>query len=323
MKRLLTLICLLFFAQFALAELPTQAEVEAAVRASRYSEAETMMAQVVKAKPESAKARYVYAEILAHNRQYETAVAQLREARRIDPATKFADPGHVSAFEAQLERAVAKARQPGSLAGTGAVIGGAPQAEPPARTGPPTTQTSPAPARMNADARPARAAEQDSGFPGWLLIIGIFVVGGLVLRAVMKRKQAQSAPMYQGPAPGWTGAGSMGRGYGEGYPGGAPYPAPYPTPSPGGGALRTGMAVAGGVAAGVLLERMLHGNEARAAEPQPQHVDAQSQSLIGPADDADFERRQIDFGNGGNWDAGGADTSDAGGGDGGGGDGGW
>jgi hypothetical protein len=309
MKRLLTLICLLLFSQFALAELPTQAEVEAAVRASRYSEAETMMAQVVKAKPDSAKARYVYAEILAHNRQFETAAAQLREARRIDPATRFADPGHVQAFAAQLDRAVATARQPGSLAGTGAVIGGAPQVAPAARTGPPATQSSPAPDRMNTDARPARAAESDGGIPGWLIVVGIFVVGGLVLRGVMKRQRAQAAPAYQGPAPGWTGAGSMGRGYGEGYPGGAPYQAP----SAGGGALRTGMAVAGGLAAGVLLDRMMHGNEAHASEASPQRVDAQPNSLGGPADDADFERRQIDFGSGANWDAGGADSSDAGG----------
>ncbi|MFM2068509.1 MAG: hypothetical protein RLZZ584_3418 [Pseudomonadota bacterium] len=312
MKRLLTLICLLFFAQFALAELPTQAEVEAAVRASRYSEAEAMMAQVVKARPESAKARYVYAEILAHNRQYEPAAAQLREARRIDPATKFADPAHVQAFEAQLERAVAKARQPGSLAGTGAVIGGTPQAQPPARTGAPST----APLRSQADAstRPARA-EADDGVPNWLLLVGLFIVGGLILRAFMKRQRARQAPVYQGAAPGWNGGAGMGHGHGEGYPGGGPYGAP----GAGSSALRTGMAVAGGVAAGVLLERMLHGNEARAAEPPPAQLDPQP--YRGTDDESGFERREIDFGNGGGWDGG---ASDAGGNDAGGGGGdGW
>jgi hypothetical protein len=327
MKRLLTLICLLLFTQFALAELPTQAEVEAAVRASRYSEAQAMMAEVVKAKPASAKARYVYAEILAHNRQYDAAATQLREARRIDPATKYADPGHVQAFEQQLQRAMAQAHQPGSLAGTGAVIG-APPAEAPARTAAPTTGQGgqPAPLRQPADnsgAAHAARADAGGGVPGWLIIAAIFGVGILVLRTVMKRQReaAAQATIYPGQVTGWNssvGAMGGGMGAGNGYP-----QQGYGAPSAGSSALRTGMAVAGGVAAGVMLERMLHGNEARAAEPSPspspspqQHID---QTLPAPGlgtggDDFGFERREIDFGNGGSWDGGSADAGDGGGG---------
>ncbi|MEY4751761.1 MAG: hypothetical protein RIQ60_3975 [Pseudomonadota bacterium] len=316
MKRLLTLFCLLLFTQFALAELPTQAEVEAAVRASRYSEAQAMMAEVVKAKPASAKARYVYAEILAHNRQYDDAATQLREAQRIDPATKFADPGRVQAFEQQLQRAAAKAHQPGSLAGTGAVIGAPPQAGAQA----PAAQVAPGTgARLPAEAPVQRAARTEAsdggGLPGWLIIVAIFGVGIVVLRSVTKRQReaARQSAIFPAQAAGWSGGTAAGA-----YP-----PSGYGAPSAGSSALRTGMAVAGGVAAGVLLERMLHGNEAHAVESSslPQHVNQPQLQPPAGGDDFGFERREIDFGHGGGWDSGGDGGGDSGGD--GAGDGGW
>src|SRR5206468_2110505 len=45
---------------------PTLQEVEAEVQAGRWAQAETMMREVIAAKPNSARAHYVHAELLAH-----------------------------------------------------------------------------------------------------------------------------------------------------------------------------------------------------------------------------------------------------------------
>jgi hypothetical protein len=318
MKRLLILLALLLSATLALA-LPTQQEVEAAVRASRYSEAEAMMREVVAAKPESAKARYVLAELLAHNRQFDAAAVQLREARRIDPSTKYAEAARVDAFEKQLAQLRSKAT--GSLVDKGAVIGA-----PPATTGStgaaaqamndaPAVSSRAAPDR--AQSTPREASSDDSGMPSWLIIGGLVVVGVLVMRAFRRKRQAQQVqqvqPFSPGQQAGWGGANPQGYGPGAGAPYG---PGAYPAQQAGGGALRTGMAVAGGLAAGVLLDRMLTGNQAQAADHQPGQALGNNSGDTGQAlDDTGFERRPIDFGNGAGWGGGNDAPSDGGGGD--------
>jgi tetratricopeptide (TPR) repeat protein len=328
MKRLLILLSLFFFAQLALA-LPTLAEVEAEVRASRYSQAEAMMAEVVQAKPASAKARYIYAEILAHNRQYEAATTQLREARRLDPATGYADAGRVKAFEDQLQRTMARAHQPGSLAGTGAVIGAAPDAQAPAAT----SQMRQAPAQTTTHAAPMRndAGGGGASLMSWLLPIGAVVLLVVLVRAFLQRQRNERQVAYA-PQPGnWNASAPVGMGGGMGGAGGGyapgqqPYGSPYGSAPTGGGALRTGLAVAGGLAAGVMVERMLHGNEARAAEAPAHALEPQpalgNGNVGGVAEDVDFERRGIDFGQGDGW--GGGDAPADGGSSSGGDDGGW
>ena len=54
--------------------LPTAQEVQAEVQQGRYARAEEMMREVVAAKPDSAKAHYVYAEILAREGKVGLAV---------------------------------------------------------------------------------------------------------------------------------------------------------------------------------------------------------------------------------------------------------
>ncbi|HTJ07901.1 MAG TPA: tetratricopeptide repeat protein, partial [Caldimonas sp.] len=61
--------------------LPTLQEVETEVQAGRYAQAETMMREVVDAKPGSAKAHYIYAEILAHQGKVALAAAEAQKAR--------------------------------------------------------------------------------------------------------------------------------------------------------------------------------------------------------------------------------------------------
>ena len=72
--------------------LPTVQQVEAEVQQGHTARAETMMSEVVAAKPDSAKAHYIYAEILARNAKFGKAAEEEAKARQIDPDAKFAPP---------------------------------------------------------------------------------------------------------------------------------------------------------------------------------------------------------------------------------------
>ena len=296
---------LCFFAAFALAStlalaLPSVQKVEAEVAQGRYAQAETMMAEVVAAKPGSARAHYIYAEILAHNELIPRAAEQARLARTLDPSLAFAGSADkFRAFEQQLERAQ-----------TGAAARSARAATPADTTLPPLTT----PARSIATTAATTAA---SGVPSWLWGLGFAVAAVLVWRAFSRRPSASAT----GSAA--TGAGAMAPGamaanspYG---PGGVA-PAGMAPATRGGGLLGAGLAGAGGFAAGMMVDRMLH--------PDGGNRGADHLAGLGPdagshLDDpgSDLANRDVDFGNGGNdWggDAGG--SSDVGGsGDGGGG----
>src|SRR5213075_3296199 len=75
MKRFLATLALLVLAAAVFA-LPSVEAVQKEVQQGHYAQAESMMHEVVAAKPNSAKAHYIYAEILAHNGRCEQATAK-------------------------------------------------------------------------------------------------------------------------------------------------------------------------------------------------------------------------------------------------------
>src|ERR1700760_2104922 len=134
--------------------LPSVNDVQAAVKAGDFPKAESMMQEVVADKPKSAKAHYLYAEILAHDAKFSDAAAQARQARELDPALSFTnDPQKFRSFEQLLQRE----RAPAAV----------PQAAP--RVAPQ------APVNMAPAVLPP---QQSSGIPGWVW------VGGVALGAV-------------------------------------------------------------------------------------------------------------------------------------------
>src|SRR5436190_402374 len=104
MRKLIAGVALVSLSVLAWA-LPTLQQVEAQVGRGDYAQAESMMREVVAAKPDSARAHYVYAEILAHERKFAQAVEEAKAARTIDPDVKFTDPEKFRTFEAALLRA--------------------------------------------------------------------------------------------------------------------------------------------------------------------------------------------------------------------------
>jgi hypothetical protein len=107
--------------------LPSVGEVEAAVKQGDYAQAQVMMHDVVEAKPGSAKAQYLYAEILAHNGRFAQASTHAAKARELDPAVSFTAPDKFKAFEQMLAR-----EQQGEQRSSAGTAKPAPSAWPPA-----------------------------------------------------------------------------------------------------------------------------------------------------------------------------------------------
>jgi hypothetical protein len=263
--------------------LPSLQDVEAEVQAGRWAQAETMMREVIAARPNSAKAHYVYAEILAHDGKIALAAEEAQKARVIDPDVKFTDPEKFRSFEARL----LEAQRPAARGSRDA--------------------------RGSQGAAPVAPATVSSGIPSWLWLVGLLVVGALLWRGFSRNRNAALAGGMAGPGaaygtgvPGQTGPQGP---YGPGYPG----PGYAPQRS---GMLGTGLAAAGGVAAGMLASEMLH----RHGSGNAVNDDGAAQPGFFDSPDGGrsaLEDRPIDFGNGGDWDAGSSDAG--GGGDGGGG----
>ena len=284
-KMLLVAACAAALWSAAAFALPSATDVQGAIKSGDFPKAETMMQEVVAAKPQSAKAHYLYAEILAHDAKFADAAAQARQARTIDPALSFTtDPEKFKSFERLLEREQA-----------GPAVGTQPTAQPAMQ----------APARVNmAPAVPQQAAS--SGIPGWVWVGGLAILAFVIFRAVSRRAVANN---LAGAGQGGYGMnpGMAQPGYGPGYGPGPGYGA-----APGGGLLRTGLAVAGGVAGGVLLEKMLEGNH-HDDNLGGNNYGSQGGSFDNGSSQAasELENRPIDFGSGGNdWggDAGGGSS---------------
>lgn len=266
--------------------LPNVDEVQSAVQRGDYPGAEKMMREVVAAKPDSPRAHYVLAEILAHQRQFNEAAEHVRRARALDPAIKFTDSAKFTAFEQLLQREQAGVAK--SSAGTPAVV----NAAPPVRAAP-----------------VERSSSSNGGVPSWLLIVGVVIFIWIAVSWMRRRTAVQSQPAMAGGY-------GMGGGYGpQGYGPGVP-------PASGGpGLMGVGLAAAGGVAAGMLAEKMLHGHDDQRSVPR----DNEAGGLIpgsfdnggyNPAAD-ELSRRDVDFGSGDGWGGGDAGGGDFGGGGGG------
>jgi hypothetical protein len=118
MRKLLLIFTLLLAGAFglphvAMAAEPTLAEVYQAAQAGRMREAQAMMDEVLRAHPNSAKAHYVEAELLAKQGLTARGRDELATAERLDPSLSFAKPAAVQELHARLS-GVASASVPAS-----------------------------------------------------------------------------------------------------------------------------------------------------------------------------------------------------------------
>ena len=262
---------------------PTVEQVQAEVGQGHYSQAEGMMREVVEARPGSAKAHYIYAEILAHQGSFSQAAEEAGRARQLDPEIRFTQPEKFQSFERLLEREQRSTQR---------------------------TESSSSAFQLGAPALPARA--QSPGIPGWAWLAALGAMGYLLWRGFVRSRATPVASGSYG-LPATASANGLGTAPTGGFTGA---PSPYanaPAVSPSSGLLKTGLAVAGGVAAGMMVDELLHRRQGAGNE----HLSGLQPGAFDPppANDAagELERRSVDFGNGNDWDSGstGADLGDA------------
>ncbi|HZY20235.1 MAG TPA: hypothetical protein VFE82_17325 [Ramlibacter sp.] len=193
---------------------PTVDQIYQAANSGRLAQARTMVDQVVRNHPDSAKAHYVRAEIAARQRDAGLAQQELAAAERLAPGLPFARSDAVQALRTQVDRLAQGPADTRAMGGPGA----------------------PGDVRSAASAGP--------GLPWGTLAIGAaLVVGALAL--LRRRQAARTAPLGMPPAGsfGTPGAGPHGP-QGPGTPGATPYAGPGMQPGPAG--AWTGAAPGGG-----------------------------------------------------------------------------
>lgn len=299
MAAVLSLALLAFAGGPALAQgEPTIDQIYQAANGGRIDEARSMIDQVLKNHPKSAKAHYVKAEIAARQRQPSVAQEELGAAERIAPGLPFAKPESVQALRTQIEHQSSARSQPRANAlGMGT------------------------PAAPESSGRPAAP-----GLPWGKIILGLAVALGIM--ALLRRRTppmttAGTPTPYEGGASGSAGASGPGGAYGPGYGGPgmqpgmgggyAPYGQPPSMASTLGRGLATGLAVGAGAVAAQEIGRRLfdhHGN------PIPPDASAGSFGMDPAAmDNVDLGGNDFGINDAGSWDdGGGLDGGDIGGG---------
>jgi len=208
----------------ALAQDATLDQVYRAAASGNLAQAERMMDQVLRDHPNSAKAHYVQAEILARQGRMSPAQTELATAERLQPGLSFAKAESVQ----DLQRRIA--------AGTGNRSAGSPSNA--SSFGPGGT----------------------SGIPWGMLVIGLVIVGVIffAIRAMRNRGAGGGAYMPANRGPAYAGGPQPGQPYGGPYPGGGM------APGMGGGlggsvmgGLATGAALGAGMVAGQALAHRL------------------------------------------------------------------
>lgn len=240
-------------ASLALA-LPMPKDIEAAVAAGQYTQAETMLREVLQDKPQSAKAHYELGQVLAHEHRYKEAQTELQKAKDIDPSLKFATSPEK--FNAVLGKVNDLAAAP-----TSSVV----------------VEPSVAPGTHAATKAVPEAAANGAGSSltyVWLAIAGLVVLGLWLRRSANNAAGNANATAYA-PATTSMGTAPAQRGFGAQFtPNAAPAgyapqgygPQGYAQPASGGSTM-TGAVVGGlaGVAAGYALSKALEGDHHTAA----------------------------------------------------------
>lgn len=269
-----------FMSGAVLADEPSLHQVYQAAEAGKLDEAQSMMRQVLQAHPNSAKAHYVEAELLAKQGQLKKAEIELESAEKLAPGLPFAKPQAVQELK-------------GILGGSHKTTGGG---------------------ASTAPFQPAAPAVAQSSVPWGLLLTGVGVIAFIAFVArFMSRRNAQPAmggASYGGGTLQAYGAGGAPYG-GGGYPSGAGgYGGGAPAANQPGfgsqvmGGLATGAAVGAGMVAG---QALMHHFLDKDGKPVPR--DAATSSDNGNLGSLDLGTPEVDRNDMGGTDFGISDTS--------------
>ncbi len=264
----LVLVTALVCAGPVLAAVPTVDQVYQAERSGHLDQAQQLMYEVLRDKPNSAKAHYVEAEISARAGNFGRARAELARAQQLDPSGGFAKPEALAALQRELARGNGNYRGYGSPPGTY-----------------------------------VRPVERRSSFP-WGIVL-LVVAGVVIAWALLSRRNSPrygGYPQAGGGFPGGGGYSGPAGGYGPAGYG----PAGYGPPAGGGlgsgivGGLASGLAVGAGVAAGEELVRHWIDKDGNRVEGPP------PADYVPPDDNANMGGNDFGVSDSSSWDDGGS-----------------
>ncbi len=266
--------------------------VEAALQQGNYPLAEQELRQAIVEHPQSAKAHYMLAQVLAHEGNIGDAQKEAGQAKTLDPKISFTNPARFERFQSELNQALAPSTGVRPRAASVPVTREAPYA-----------------------ATEQPVAEPRSRGSIWPWVIGAVIVF-LLFGWFRRRQQAQ-----------FTNPPGYGQGYGapgpQGSYGNGSYPPPgYPQGPQGGSGMGVGGSILGGLAGGVLGAAAVNAYENHERREEGERGDYQQGNNVAqnPQDQAYDQLRNdpIDTGNNDDsWDnsGGGGDSFDSGGGD--------
>lgn len=112
MKRLLAAAgtSLLLISSLAFA-VPTAQQVERAMGQGNWQQADAELTEVLKAHPNNAHAHYLYGQVLAREGRFTDGLAQIEQAKTLDPQIHFTDPSRFAQVEAHIRAAAGRSVQ--------------------------------------------------------------------------------------------------------------------------------------------------------------------------------------------------------------------
>jgi Tetratricopeptide repeat len=163
----LMLVCALAFA------VPSAQQIESAMAQGNWQQADTGLTEVLQAHPNNARAHYLYAEVLVREGRAADALAQVQQAKALDPQIRFTDPTRFAQTEAMIRRA---AEQAGATAG---------------RTSNPFAQQNTFSSQQQAAQISPVPQRHGPSMSLWIGIAIVLVAVALVLRWTLRRARAQ------------------------------------------------------------------------------------------------------------------------------------
>ncbi|HEY1611675.1 MAG TPA: tetratricopeptide repeat protein [Paraburkholderia sp.] len=171
-KFLAAVIASLAFVSGVAFAVPTVQQIESEISQGDWQRADSGLVQVLQAHPNSAHAHYLYAQVLHREGRYADALAQIEQAKSIDPQLHFASPSRFAQIESAIRSDAARANGNGANRGNG--------------NGFTRTQAAlPAAAAFGGE-----AVHHGPSMGAWIGIALLFVVIALVLRWTLRRAKS-------------------------------------------------------------------------------------------------------------------------------------
>lgn len=174
-KFLATAFASLLFVSAAAFAVPTVQQIESAMSQGNWQQADAGLSEVLQAHPNNARAHYLYAQVLDREGRSADALAQVQQAKTLDPQIRFTDPTRFAQTEARI-------RKDAERAGGNTT----------SRAANPFAQQQSAPAVQQPSAIVPQAPQRHG--PGMGMWIGLLVLVGviaLVLRWTLRRARTQ------------------------------------------------------------------------------------------------------------------------------------